>query len=233
MKKVLLVDDVRLFLEMEKNILSKRGDLGIFTATSGLEALKVLKAQTIDLVLCDLYMPEMNGDELCKIMRKDDALKDVPFIMVTTSDSQEDIDRCVKAGVNDCFSKPVRPAELLNKISSYIKIPLRKNQRISVNIAVISPSGAASEQPIGNALDISTGGFLLETGQTFEIGKTGYFLLMVPDGNQQIGASCEIVRNASGERPDLNYYGIKCLNLKEADKRAIEEYIKIHPEDLV
>src|SRR3990172_4252938 len=65
MKKVLLVDDVKLFLELEKTLLN-RSNLQIFTASSGQEALEIHKREKADLILCDLYMPGMNGDEVCK-----------------------------------------------------------------------------------------------------------------------------------------------------------------------
>lgn len=230
MKNILLVDDVRLFIEMAKNILNARGDLRIYTAASGLEALKLLKTQRIDLVLCDLYMPDINGDELCRIVRKDEALKNIPFIMVTTSDSVEDIDRCREVGSSDCLSKPLRPTELLTKVSSYIKLHVREHPRITVTIPVESDSGG-SETVIGTALDLSIGGFLLETRQAYEIGKSLYFLLGMPEINRKIGALCELVRKTSGKSADLNYYGVSFVNIKEEDGQAIALFVKEHKDE--
>lgn len=128
MQKVLLVDDVKLILEMEKALFSKRNHR-IFTASPGHEAIDIHKRERVDLILCDLYMPEMDGDELCRIVRSYGTLKNVSIVMVTTSASEEDIERCTKAGANDYIAKPIKPTELLNKLNIYINQCGNEGQR--------------------------------------------------------------------------------------------------------
>ena len=100
MTKVLLVDDIRLFLEIEQTLLN-RPDITIFTATSGEEALAIHERENVDVILLDLLMPGMDGEKVCQYIRADKKLKGVSIIMVTTSTSPEDIERCIKAGAND------------------------------------------------------------------------------------------------------------------------------------
>src|SRR3989337_4516214 len=147
MKKVLLVDDVKLFLELEKTLLN-RSNLQIFTASSGQEALEIHKREKIDLILCDLYMPGMNGNEVCKIIRKDDNLKKVSIIIVTTS--AKDGDMCLEVGANDVVLKPINASELLKKVGKYINIPLRRDIRILARIGVEGLRGMAAESFISN-----------------------------------------------------------------------------------
>lgn len=232
MQKVLLVDDVKLFLEMEKTILSKR-NLQIFTASSGHEALEIHKREGVDLILCDLYMPGMDGDDLCRIIRSDGTLKNASFVMVTTSASEEDIERCKKAGANDYVSKPIKPIELLKKLNAYFTVAMRANTRVFVRLRVEGTAGDSSEIFIGTTLNISSSGFLIETSHTFAIGDKASFSLAIPDRAAQIYAMGEVVRKAGGAMPKMNYYGVNILDIKADDKQAIEDYVQQHPEAVV
>jgi len=232
MRKVLLVDDVKLFLELEKAILSKR-NLQIFTALSGNEALDIHKRERVDLILCDLYMPGMNGDELCRIIRSDGTLKNISIVMVTTSASEEDIERCMKAGANDYIAKPIKPAELLKKLNTYISVAMRANTRIFVRLRVEGTAGDSSELFIGTTLNISSSGFLIETGHIFTLSDTLSFSLAIPDRAAQIYAKGEVVRKTGGTQPKMNYYGINLIDIKDEDKQAIEGYVEQHPEAVV
>lgn len=232
MQKVLLVDDVKLFLELEKTILARR-NLQIFTATSGQEAIDIHRRERVDLILCDLYMPGMNGDEACRIIRCDGTLKNVAIVMVTTSASQEDIERCMKAGANDYIAKPINPTELLSKLNTYISVAMRTNTRVFVRLRVEGTSGNSSEVFIGTTLNVSSSGFLIETGHTFTLGERASFSLGLPDRAAQIYVKGEVVRKAGGTQPKMNYYGINLTEIKDEDKQAIEEYIKLHPEAVI
>lgn len=232
MQKVLLVDDVRLFLELEKTILNRR-NLQVFTATSGQEAIEIHRREKVDLILCDLYMPGMNGDEACRLIRSDDALKNVSIIMVTTSASEDDIDRCMKAGANDYIPKPINPTELLKKIGTYINIAMRNSTRIFVRLRVEGTAGDRSELFIGTTLNLSATGFLIETVHPFNIGETASFSLTIPNSPAPVHVTGEVVRKAGGTQPKLNYYGIRLAEIMENDRKAIEDYIKAHPEAVV
>ena len=79
--KFLLVDDVELFLNLEKSFLDRESFI-IDTARSGKEALEKIRADKPDLVLLDLYMPEMNGDEVCRQIKSDPLTRDIIVIMM-------------------------------------------------------------------------------------------------------------------------------------------------------
>ena len=111
----------------------------------------------------------MNGDEMCRVIRSDGTLKSVPIVMVTTSASEEDIQRCRNAGANDYIAKPIKPAELLSKLNTYINVAMRANTRIFVRLRVEGTAGDSSEVFIGTTLNVSSSGFLIETGHTFTL----------------------------------------------------------------
>ena len=104
--KVLIVDDFATMRRILKNIMKQIGFSDITEADNGKNALKVLKSQAIDLVLCDWNMPEMPGIEVLNTVRADDELKATPFIMVTAEAQKENILEAVKSGVSSYIVKP-------------------------------------------------------------------------------------------------------------------------------
>jgi len=104
--KVLIVDDFATMRRILKNIMKQIGFSDITEADNGKNALKVLKSQKIDLILCDWNMPEMPGIEVLNTVRADDELKSTPFVMVTAEAQKENILEAVKAGVSSYVVKP-------------------------------------------------------------------------------------------------------------------------------
>ena len=104
--KVLIVDDFATMRRILKNILKQLGLKNITEADNGKAALKELKNEKFDLILCDWNMPEMPGIDLLNQVRSDDQLKGIPFVMVTAEAKKENILEAVKAGVNSYVVKP-------------------------------------------------------------------------------------------------------------------------------
>ncbi|HBR17719.1 MAG: hypothetical protein A3G39_08160 [Deltaproteobacteria bacterium RIFCSPLOWO2_12_FULL_43_16] len=227
MKKLLLVDDVKLFLELEKTLLT-RSNIQLLTALSGQEAINIHRKEKVDLILCDMYMPGMNGDEVCRAIRSDEDLKNVSIIMVTTS--AKDIDTCMAAGANDSILKPINPTELLKKVGKYVNIAMRRDIRILARIGVEGVKGVSSESFLGNTVNISSSGVLIETSHVFTIGENVSCSFFLPGNSTPINAEGDVVRKANGSQAGMNYYGIRFIDIKEEDKLAIESYAKRHPE---
>jgi CheY-like chemotaxis protein len=81
---ILLVDDSTTTLLMEKMLFMKYTKFSIVTAADGAEALQKALAEKPNLILMDVEMPNMDGFEACREMRKTDALRDVPIILITS-----------------------------------------------------------------------------------------------------------------------------------------------------
>jgi two-component system chemotaxis response regulator CheY len=117
--KVLIVDDFATMRRILRNVLKQIGFTNISEADDGKTALKKLKKDNFDLILCDWNMPEMSGLELLNIVRSDDELKNIPFVMVTAEAQKDNIVEAVKAGVNNYVVKPFtaeKISEILEKI---------------------------------------------------------------------------------------------------------------------
>jgi len=110
---ILVVDDDSMNLARTRMILSKKYD--VILAESGAEALKLLGIQDVDLVLLDIDMPEMDGMETFRNMKK--AGIKVPVIFLTASGLEEDVVNAINLGAVNYLKKPFRPQELIKRIS--------------------------------------------------------------------------------------------------------------------
>lgn len=93
-----------------------------FEAVNGREALDLLQTQWMDLVITDYNMPEMNGMELLQEMKKDDILRAIPVLVVTTEGSREKVKAFLAQGAADYVKKPFTPETIRQKIVSLLGV---------------------------------------------------------------------------------------------------------------
>lgn len=115
-KTVLIVDDSNTMRKIVSRSLRQAGiDFDtIFEAADGLEALEVLGANQVDVVLSDINMPNMTGLEFLKAKSEDDAIKDIPVIMISTETGADIIDEAKSYGAKGAIKKPFTP-DLINE----------------------------------------------------------------------------------------------------------------------
>ncbi len=119
-KKVVCIEDEPEMIDLVKLILSRRG-YDVVGAMGGREGLDAIEAETPDLVLLDLMMPDMDGWEVYQLMKSHDAMKDIPVIVVTAK--AQSIDKVLGlhiAKVDDYITKPFGPQELLDTVKQVI-----------------------------------------------------------------------------------------------------------------
>ena len=92
-------------------------------AADGEAALQVLRQRWIDLVLTDINMPRMNGEEFVRELQKDELLRDIPVIVVSTDSSQERIQRLLKLGARGYVPKPFLPETLRDEVEKVLAVP--------------------------------------------------------------------------------------------------------------
>jgi CheY-like chemotaxis protein/two-component sensor histidine kinase len=133
--KVLLVDDSKSARMIISKVLQREG-LTVLEAEDGQEAYEIICKQMteIDLLVTDLHMPKMNGDELCFKVRQELDLKSLPIIFLTASDSQDDVLKLFKVGANDYLIKPFVKEELMARLQVHLqRARLNKRLHESVN----------------------------------------------------------------------------------------------------
>lgn len=118
-KKILIVDDCGTTRKLLSYIVKERG-YKIISASNGLEALELMAANPVDLVLTDLNMPQMDGLELSKNIRGNDSYREIPIVMVTTEAGEADIQIGLSSGVTTYLTKPITPQKLLYEIEKLL-----------------------------------------------------------------------------------------------------------------
>jgi two-component system alkaline phosphatase synthesis response regulator PhoP len=118
-KKILVVDDEPDMLKILLLRLKKAG-YEVFSGTDGREALKLAHQVIPDLIILDVYLPDISGDGVVKIMKADKGLKDIPIILIsaTTTSLAEKAKEC---GANDYVTKPFEPEELISMVKSNLE----------------------------------------------------------------------------------------------------------------
>ncbi|TQV74006.1 response regulator [Aliikangiella marina] len=117
--KVMVVDDSITVRKVTTRLL-ERHDFEVITAKDGVDALTVLGEQKPDVMLLDIEMPRMDGFELATIIRHDQALKDLPIIMITSRTGEKHRERAEQIGVNQYMGKPYNEVDLLESISALL-----------------------------------------------------------------------------------------------------------------
>lgn len=120
-KSILIVDDNPQNIQVLGTILKKE-NYDVSVSMDGLEALEYLVTERPDIILLDIMMPKMNGYEVCKILKKDNALKKIPVIFITAKTDTEDIVKGFKVGAVDYITKPFNSEELLARVETHIEL---------------------------------------------------------------------------------------------------------------
>ncbi|MCF6265865.1 MAG: response regulator [Desulfuromusa sp.] len=180
MAKILLVDDVDLFLELERSYL-EGCDYDLLTASSGEETLQRLDKIVPDVLLLDYYMPGINGDEVCRLIRKNSIWEKLPILMVTAAGKPEEVQNCLDAGCDDFITKPVNKQELREKVERLLGTVQRRNgERVAVKLPIQLQEGGRLH--VVTAKDISTSGVCLNSPMTLEENTTVEMKLEGADG---------------------------------------------------
>lgn len=225
-KKVLLVDDAKFFLEMEKDFL-KRKNIDVLTATSGHSALAIMKADKPDLVVLDLKMPDMSGLDVLKKMKEDEDLKNIPVLMLSSSANEEDVRACLEAGASAYLTKPVNHNELLSKMAELMKIPRRRAVRIPVHTVIESIIGRRTVE--GEMRDISETGCFIVLPILVELGAIITLKFTLPEDDEELEVRGEIVRRTlefSEGKLSSKGYGVEFTEIKENVREKIKNFVE-------
>ena len=114
---ILVVDDDKEIAELVGIHLREEG-YEVYKAYSGKEALEIFKQERIDLVILDVMMPVMDGNQVCSKIRDTSA---VPIIMLSAKDAEMDMVSSLYQGADDYVTKPFRPMELMARVKSQLR----------------------------------------------------------------------------------------------------------------
>ena len=116
-KTLLIVDDSK---ENITILLSLLNQYDVLVALNGAKALKMVEKHHIDMVLLDIVMPQMDGYEVCKILKSQKETHNIPILFITSSNDEASIDKAFRIGGSDYISKPFKPVELLARVKMHL-----------------------------------------------------------------------------------------------------------------
>lgn len=115
--KILVVDDEPKIVEVIESYLKNSG-YSVYIAYSGKQALEIFQKTSISLIILDLMLPDISGEEICKIIRRDSK---VPIIMLTAKVEEESILKGLDFGADDYVTKPFSPKQLVARVIAILR----------------------------------------------------------------------------------------------------------------
>lgn len=222
--KILFVDDLQYFLKVENSFLT-RDSCSVLKAVNGEEALYVIRKEGPDVIIMDLEMPVMGGDECCRIIKSNPELKNIPVIMVANSWDKNGKKRCIDAGCNDFFFKPVNKKELYSCINDYIHVVERDCERTPCQGEVVF--GANSMKSSGTICNVSEEGILIESNHTIALNAEISAVFKLSKLGDAINTSGKIVRIENAPLPSgKTRLGIKFTSISDEGKNSIKSFKK-------
>ena len=224
-KRVLVVDDRPIFREIQQEFLRNAG-YDVDTASSGHEALEKAHTYRPQLILLDLYMPEMDGAECCELIKNDPELKDIPVVIVT---AKGDLDRprCIEAGCDGYLKKLVSHTEFLAEVQRALNAKVRSPSRCSilVNVSYVPLDG---QEQRGVALNVSPGGMFIRTEEPLAVGTILWLEFDLPDLDAHFQLSGEVVSRAdkTNQGTLMSGFDLHFMDIDPSTSRLIEKYVE-------
>ena len=223
MKKILLVDSVVAFHDRNKSLLNRSG-FQILTAITGEDALRIHRLEQADLIIADLNMPDLQGDELCSIIRSEKGLNNVSVILVC-GDTPENRGRVKQCGANAWVAKPIVPEKLLETIGQFHSVSTRTDYRVLIKAHIRDPQENAPF--FCTSHNISSTGIMVETDRPLNDGDRITCSFFLP-GGCRIAADGDVVRSV--KRADGTFhYGVRFTNLASEHRTEIENFVARFP----
>lgn len=120
---IMIVDDLPSNIQILSEILGK--EYSVFFALNGMDALEQVKMTRPDLILLDIVMPGISGLEVCRRLKEDPRMTDIPVIFITALDHPEEEQEGLKLGAADYISKPFNPDIVQLRVSNHIELKMR------------------------------------------------------------------------------------------------------------
>lgn len=120
MPNILVVEDSPTMRQLISFAIKRVANSRVFEATDGVDALKKLSSERIDLILADINMPVMDGLKLVSLVRGNPTYKDIPIIIITTEGAEEDRKRALAIGANAYLPKPIQTQELIKLVNGFL-----------------------------------------------------------------------------------------------------------------
>jgi len=224
-RKILVVDDASLFRDLESLFLERSGQ--VLAAASGREGLDLARAVRPDIAVVDLHMPGLDGADLCRAFKSDPELKEMPVILVTSSEDPQDHALAVRAGADDIIPKPINRVSLIHSVNRLLRGPeARGLARVPVDTRVRIRHEC--EDAWGIVRNLSRGGLFVTAARTVPPETEVQLEFALPETRGALHPTAKVIwrREASPNTPEG--MGLRFLELDRSSAARIEEYVYTH-----
>lgn len=190
--KILVVDDEPANLNLMRQIL--KGDYDLSFAKSGADAFANLQKQVPDLILLDVMMPGMDGYEVCQKIKADPRTSHVPVIFCTAMSEEGDEIRGFKLGASDYVTKPVRPAVVLARVQTHLKLA---DQHRATREEVLLAHQDLRESRLKALLMLGKAAEFKDNDTGLHVVRMSYYSHMLAVASGWNDDACEVLLNAA------------------------------------
>jgi uncharacterized protein (TIGR02266 family) len=223
-RKILIVDDAAMFRDLESLFLARSGE--VMTACDAEEAWEILHRERPDVVVTDLLMPGMDGDELCRRIKADPDLKRTPVVVVTARNVGEQHERAVRAGADDVVEKPVNRVSLIQAVNNFLRLAVRGLVRVALETDVRI---AGSEGEIwARSRNVSRGGMFVESERDLAPDSEVQLEFALPEMPGSLSPTAKVVWRRPANRSAVSGLGLQFLKLDREAARRLDEYVYEH-----
>ena len=221
--KLLLVDDVELFLDLEKSFLN-RESFEIFTARSGQEALEKIQDKMPDLVLLDLFMPEMDGDAVCREIKNNPVTRHIPVVMTTSEDTEEAKERCFSAGCDGFIPKPLKRQALLDVITEALNLSKRSYPRVPTHLSCTVIRGDDHTETWLHSIAI--GGAFIEFSPPPDTGEEFELVFVLPQQDKPVRTRAVVKWQGRISSNSPQGVGVEFISISGEERGMINSYVE-------
>jgi len=228
---VLVVDDTPENIDVLREILGD--DYIVKVATSGKMALKIVAAQPPDLILLDVMMPEMDGHEVCRQLKENEASRSIPVIFVTARNEVEDEARGFDLGAADYIAQPISPSIVRARVRAHLALA---DQRYYLQELVAERTSELDNT--NKKLEQSYLSMIQQLGRAadYRDNETGFHVMRVGNYSKLLGSAAGLPESLAEQlmyasmMHDIGKIGIPDYILLKPAKLTVEEFevIKTH-----
>jgi uncharacterized protein (TIGR02266 family) len=232
-RKILIVDDAAMFRDLESLFLARLGE--VMTACDAHEAWEILQRERPDVVVTDLLMPGMDGDDLCRRIKADPDMRRTPVVIVAARNAGDQHERAVRAGADDVVGKPINRVSLVQAVSHFLRLAVRGLVRVALETDV-RIAGAEGEL-WGRSRNVSRGGMFVESEHDLAPDSEVQLEFSLPESDARLSPTAKVVWRRPASASVAGGLGLQFLKLDREAARRLDEYVYEHavleqPDDL-
>lgn len=227
-KKILLADDIELFLELERNFL-QRDDLDLLITKDGHKALEMIREHAPQIAFLGLQMPGLNGDECCKRIKSEASMAGTTVVMIVAAGQPEQVEKCRDAGCDEILFKPINHDEFLALIRRYLDLNVRDDRRLKAQMRVYY--GSAPQKLLSEfSVDLSAGGLYVKTDFPLPVDESLTLRFTLPDQQRMVSCQARVAwvnPKDNPRKPGLPPgMGIQFVELSLEDMKSIRRFLE-------